>query len=1119
MYTTNEMTDIAIIGMAGRFPGANTPNEFWENLKKGLEMSRVFNNEELLAEGVPEEHLYHPEYKKIGMMVNDIENFDAEFFGFTPHEAKITDPQHRIFLECVWEGLEDAGYSPSKYDGRIGLFGSTSMSTYLLNNILPNEDILRDGINYPILIGNDKDFLCTKIAYKLNLKGPSVTIQTACSSSLVGIHQGVQSILNGESDLAIAGGVSISVPQGVGYLYKEGGILSREGHCKPFDENANGTIKGNGCGVIVMKSLSEAIRDQDHIYAVIKSTAINNDGSNKVGFSAPSIKGQENVIREAIYLANIDHKKVGYIEAHGTGTSLGDPIEIQALNRAYGNNEEHACAIGSVKANIGHTDAAAGVIGVIKTALSLKNQTIVPTPNYKSPNKNLQLEKTPFYIADRLEKKELQYAGVSSFGIGGTNAHVILGHFNNENTPNNMGKHDINHPENVFLLSAKTKGSLDQMKNMLRKLLTEDPDLTLEDVAYTLAVGRTNFSYRYFTTASSREELIKKLAEEDHYTDNQVQNPAFELGYNEEFWREILINPAFSDILQEVLVELNKIDPAITEQTLMHERWTKYFTYNLILAKKIVQLGVSPELIVSHNKIEDLVLFVVGEVLTIEEAIMALHNGYLKLGDLRKRKSIYPLLCSDGKFYKEFSSELLTSQMASINTVDTNHLLSLSDAYEPICFTGISMSGISSRPNMTVFERFLNVLGRIWGNGIDIDLSKIILRKKRLSLPTYPFDKKRYWIDGKKSELSLKHVKSGNSMNIEKVVIETWKKHLEIDDVSLDDNYYDLGGDSLTAVEIVSELRDLLKVTITIDQFTDMETPNDLITFINEQKKEKLNIKNVTQIRVSNNSSNLFLIHPAGGNNICYTQMNRFIEDLDKNIYVISYPENRFRNESLEEISRHYVKLIETIQPEGEYELGGYSFGGNVAFEMAIQLQEKNKRVKSVIMFDTHTPEAYYGQSISDDYFVRAFPLVIDMYLTGGMIDFNLLEQYANRTFDEIVNEMLKKRSLSLTKKDVETFFNIWKHNHNALKTYYPNKKFAGDLLYFEAEEQESGEVLDLLKIKRVAKKDWLTHIEGEITLIKVNGNHYTMFGDTNKVKELAHRFEEHYSKNELINA
>ncbi|MCC3433252.1 MAG: polyketide synthase, partial [Microcoleus sp. PH2017_04_SCI_O_A] len=431
--TQSSLEGIAIVGMAGRFPGAKNVDEFWQNLRDGVESISFFSEQELESFGIDESVVRDPRYVKARAVLADIELFDASFFGLNPREAEITDPQHRFFLESAWQALENAGYNSETYEGAIGVYaGAGSFNTYFLNNLYPNRQLRESVGDFQLTIANEKDFLSTRVSYKLNLKGPSVTVQTACSTSLVAIGMACQSLLNYQCDMALAGGVSIGVNQKTGYFYKEGMILSPDGHCRAFDANAQGTVSGSGVGIVVLKRLEEAIADGDYIHAVIKGCAINNDGALKVGYTAPSIDGQAQAIADALAIAEIPPETVSYIEAHGTGTPLGDPIEIAALTQAFSvdTKKKGFCAIGSAKTNIGHLDTAAGVAGLIKTVQALKHQLIPPSLHFEQPNPQIDFANSPFYVNTQLSEwkagKSPRRAGVSSFGIGGTNAHVVL---------------------------------------------------------------------------------------------------------------------------------------------------------------------------------------------------------------------------------------------------------------------------------------------------------------------------------------------------------------------------------------------------------------------------------------------------------------------------------------------------------------------------------------------------------------------------------------------------------------------------------------------------------------------------------------------------------------------
>ena len=430
--------------------------------------------------------------------MEEIENFDAAFFSYSPREAEIIDPQQRIFLECAWEALENAGYDSERYGGAIAVYGGIGISSYFLLNLLSNSELIRlVGIDQ-LRHSNRADNLAARVAYKLNLKGAAITLQTACSTSLVAVHMACQSLLDRESDLALAGGVSIASQQKTGYLYREGGILSPDGHCRAFDAQAKGTIAGSGAGIVVLKRLEDAIVDKDTIHAVIRGSAINNDGSQKVGYTAPSVEGQAKAIRESLAVAEIEPETIAYIEAHGTGTVLGDPIEISALTKAFRHDTEKKefCAIGSVKTNIGHLDTAAGVAGLIKTVLALKQQQIPPSLHFSQPNPQIDFANSPFYVSGELQEWQRngtpRRAGVSSFGIGGTNVHVILEEAvisQGDGVTGRRGDGEKDDNSVLLLISAKTPSALEAATQNLAAHLQECPELNLADVAYTLHGG------------------------------------------------------------------------------------------------------------------------------------------------------------------------------------------------------------------------------------------------------------------------------------------------------------------------------------------------------------------------------------------------------------------------------------------------------------------------------------------------------------------------------------------------------------------------------------------------------------------------------------------------------
>ena len=526
-----EHDSIAIIGMSGRFPGAKDIETFWQNLLDGVESISTFAEDEL-EPGDPA-WLKNPNYVKAGAILTDIDQFDAGFFGYSPKEAAILDPQQRIFLECAVVALEDAGYDPETYPGAIAVYAGGGINTYLINNVSPglgyanNRSFLETVGDVQMTIGQAPDFLPTRVSYKLNLTGPSVNIQTACSTALVAVHSACQSLLNTECDMALAGGVAIRLPQKTGYLHQEGAVFSPDGHCRAFDAQAQGTVFGNGAGIVVLKRLSDAIADQDSIYAVIKGSAINNDGSLKVSYAAPSVEGQAAVIAEAQAVAGIDASTVSYIEAHGTATPLGDPIEIAALTQAFRETttETGFCAIGSVKTNVGHLANAAGITGLIKTVLALKHQQIPPSLNFERPNPNIDFAGSPFYVNTKLSpwaaKDTPRRAGVSSFGMGGTNVHVVL-----EEAPltgnRESGIGNRERSSHIFTLSAKTEKALHELRQRYLSYLESHPETELANICFTANVGRKHFNHRLAVVVESRSALPR--SEERSQLQEQLAN-------------------------------------------------------------------------------------------------------------------------------------------------------------------------------------------------------------------------------------------------------------------------------------------------------------------------------------------------------------------------------------------------------------------------------------------------------------------------------------------------------------------------------------------------------------------------------------------------------------------
>ena len=786
------MPGIAIVGMAGRFPGAKNIRQFWQNLVAGKRSIRPLSDEELTETGIPKAITQQPNYVKSAAYIEDIDLFDAAFFGMLPREAELMNPQHRLFLECAYQALEEAGYDVETYQGLIGMFGGSGFPSYLSDKLLPHLDSYDAVDQFQIAISNDRDTLTSIVSYKLNLKGPCMAVQTSCSTGMVAVHLACQSLFNYECDMALAGGVALRIPSKSGYLYAEGGILSPDGHCRTFDANAKGTVMGDGVSVVVLKRLENALEDHDHIYATVRGSAVNNDGLEKVGFTAPGTHGQAQVIAEAMAVADVAAEDIDYVEAHGTATPLGDAAELSAMLKAFGDTEKKQyCAIGSVKSNVGHLDRASGTTGLIKTALALSHRKIPPSLDFEQTSPDIRMEDTPFFVNTALkdwpDRGRPALAGISSFGIGGTNVHAVL-----EEAPS------ITPPlappqrgeEFLLVLSAKTEQALEQATRNLIQYLQAHPDVNMYDAAFTLQAGRTAFNHRKVMVCAGREDAIQALEHQDQarvMSEVQVHRNrpvAFMFPDTSEAYADAATDlyehePHFKEIVDECLQMLPSPQPSPFGRGAGGKGLTT-FILEYALARMLMDWGIVPHKMLGSGTGEYVAACLSG-VVALEDVLKQLAQPE-KPGaiPIRRGKTDIPYISgATGKIVRTdviadqtywrtqiqqpqqmeagIAELLKTSDMLLVEIGGGQELCQLSQQH-PNCSPEQRslILPIFAEPVKPAFavRLLLNSLGRLWLAGVEIDWQKMYHKQpcKRLSLPTDPFQKQRYWVDDPASE-------------------------------------------------------------------------------------------------------------------------------------------------------------------------------------------------------------------------------------------------------------------------------------------------------------------------------------------------------------------------------
>ncbi|MEV6560671.1 beta-ketoacyl synthase N-terminal-like domain-containing protein [Nocardia sp. NPDC051756] len=936
---------VAVIGMACRFPDADTVTDYWRNLCEGRESVRPLAPESMPAD--PPAGYVHA-----GALLADADKFDAEFFEMPPREVQLTDPQHRLFTLCAWEALEDAGHIAAENPTPVGVFAGAGMSTYLLRNLVGHASLFQTpSSQLHALHGNASDYLATRVSYKLNLTGPSVAVQTACSTSLVAVHQAAQALLDFQCDVALAGGASVQVPQEAGYIYEEGSILSPDGHCRAFDAEAGGTVFGSGVGVVVLKRLADAIADRDHIHAVILGSAVNNDGGNKIGFTAPGIAGQRAVIREALSAAGIGAETIGYVEAHGTGTKLGDPIEVAALSAAYREHTEAAqyCALGSVKSNVGHLNSAGGVAGFIKAVLAVREGRIPASLNYTRPNPEIDFAATPFFVNTELRtwSGPVRRAAVSAFGIGGTNAHVIV-----EQPPTQVSA-PAPGPRAV-LISGRTAQDADRAAARLAEHLGST-DAELAAVAHTLAHGRRRFPHRRMVVASTTQEAVAALRKP--IAGEAAPAPALAWlfpGQGVALGAAVLelaetVRPfgdryrACTDLLRER--SGFDLDAAVRNAEGTEQTQAALFAVEYALAGMWREFGAEPKELLGHS-LGELVCATLAGVFDLGDALelvvergrimaaappggmLAISKGadiiaerlpddvwlaadnsasrcvvagapaalFRLAGELSEEGVPSSLLPVGHAFHTPLMDEAAARFAELVRGVPrqaprvpfwsnvTGAPITAEQAVDPaywsrqmtstVRFREAALGLVGRNPGIVALEvgpgkslvsflrtadrasatvgtlgvglgagapenAIVDAAGRLWLSGVAVDFDAIYGGEKpvSVSLPTYPFALKRYWVDAPEAApMQPRRIEAVQPaapaaaavendadeddfvVSVRNQVVAVWCAALGIEEVGTDANFFELGGDSLLAVHVATQLRSIFPLELALGE-------------------------------------------------------------------------------------------------------------------------------------------------------------------------------------------------------------------------------------------------------------------------------------------------------------
>ncbi len=1219
---------IAVIGMACRFPGARSIEEFWDNLCKGVESIRPLTDDE--RKELDPSLRDDPDFVPVFSCVEDFQLFDAGLFGMTPREAALTDPQQRLFLLCSHEALEDAGYDSTRVGWPVGVFAASDRSDYgrLLEVHQPRID------RFTISLNCDADYLATRVAHRLDLKGPALTVQTACSSSLVAVHLACQNLLAGECDMALAGASSLRFTE-KGYLYKEGSVLSPDGHCRAFDAAAKGTVGGNGAAVVVLKRLADALKDGDSIRAVIRGSAMNNDGSAKASFTAPTVDGQVAAITDALRLADVPSESVTFVEAHGTGTFIGDPIEVAALVRAYPGDTP--ALLGSAKTNVGHLNQAAGMVGLIKAALAVERGVIPPTLHFQSPNPNIQWGR--FQVnAERAEftsKVGPRRAGVNALGVGGTNVHLVLEQPPAPAAPVGEARFRL------LPLSARSSAAVQQSAHALAASLKKGTGAHLDDVAFTLQQGRRAFPWRTFAVARSTsgaaaalegaampavQASVSALPVVFMFPGAGTQYPAMGGGlyasepvYREAFdqcaallqpiigvdLRALLYGPPGDASEADGLLRMAIQQPAIVAcEYALAQLWRHWgiqpaamighstgeytaaclsgvmsleVTLRLVAVRaELMQRSEAGSMAVVHLPESELLsalpdavslaavdtparCVVSGASADVEALLTSLEAAGVRVQRLKVERAGHSALLDrmGESFAREFegvtlrppsipyvsnvTGQWITPEEATSVAYYLRHLrrpVRFADGLKTLSSSGpalylevgpgggLSAIGPQVLPSPTPFvasmrhpkdptddvELLLGALGRLWSLGSEVDFAKAssVPVGRRTALPTYPFELDRHWIpqDSESAPGTFRSSRPEGAAAPEgrdavlAQVKSIWQTALGKDAIGDQDPFMSLGGNSLTAIGVVAELKDAFGISLPIHTFYANPTVADIADALVRSAKPRTGqsprsqrISALVPLREGASAEPVFLVHAIGGGVMGY----RALVDSglhDRQVWGLQSLEDEVasNHSSIEGLAEYYSSSIADLCPRGRCILVGHSFGGVVAFEMARRLQARGLIVPLVGMIDS--PEPGKNFRTDEDAELWAAPFLLGNPDPAFREQLRALTPPQRRPFLESQLEKATGSSLAfeavLGSRAVKRFLRYM----GALESYLPGA-FAGRISYFRAHERPEGTAPGAIS--------WLERATEGAELVTVPGNHFSML-DSPHVENLGQR-------------